>query len=185
MIKEWKLTAPRWQFQLTTMTLSSAFPLKKLTARQGHQGPLLRLQGPRPPFLAQEGWQRRWRTEEVFNVASRKRKRRRKYAGARWKYSLYLKPINFENIFATLFKTKPCVSWSLLDWDPDSDEGNIRDAITHQYCSFLTLFKWGPGGGSKVMGTLVLVQLCTFIYRTRWRWKRKSATNYHETITWF
>ena len=104
------LNDKRVKVNSTTMNLSSAFPLKKLTARQGHQGPLLRLQGPRPPFLAQEGWQRRWRTEEVFNVASRKRKRRRKYAGARWKYSLYLKPINFENIFATLFKTKPCVS---------------------------------------------------------------------------
>ena len=51
--------------------------------------------------------------EEVVKVKEEKRKkswRRRKYAGAEWQYLLFLKLINFENIFATLFKTKSCVS---------------------------------------------------------------------------
>ena len=38
-------------------------------------------------------------------MASRKGKKR-KCAGARWKYSLSLKSTKFENIFATLFRIK-------------------------------------------------------------------------------
>ena len=42
-------------------------------------------------------------------VASRKGKkswRRRKWAGARWNYSLFLKSIKFENMLATIFRIK-------------------------------------------------------------------------------
>ena len=42
-------------------------------------------------------------------VARRKGKKswhRRKCAGARWNYSLFLKSIKFENMFATLFRIK-------------------------------------------------------------------------------
>ena len=68
-------------------------------ARKGERGGS-REKGKRPRRVAKE-------VEDLVKVVMASRKgKKRKCAGARWKYSLSLKSTKFENIFATLFRIK-------------------------------------------------------------------------------